>query len=129
MAYVDSSGGTFTGNIGFGGVTPGFVIHAEKAVAGEKLAFFYNTSASGYGVRFQNGTDANYAIKVTKADASMDTIQLYGDGLAKFGAESAHFLGVTNQPRRDPHSLRFFPWKEQETLAMHCTFPIRAAIT
>src|SRR5690348_8490665 len=91
MAYVDSSGGTFTGNIGFGGVTPGFVVHVEKAVSGDKLAFFNNTSSSGYGVRFQNGTDSNYAIKVTKADGSIDTVQIYGDGVVKIGSESSNF--------------------------------------
>jgi len=41
----NDSGGTIIGNIGFGGVTPGFVIHAEKYVdislmqAGRELAF------------------------------------------------------------------------------------------
>ena len=109
MAYVDSSGGTFTGNIGFGGVTPpGFVIHAEKAVSGDKLAYFYNTSSTGYGVRFQNGTDANYAIKVTKADGTMDTVQIFGDVHTKFGTESSHFLGLSNPPRREAQGLRFF---------------------
>ena len=74
MAYVDDSGGTFIGNIGFGGVTPGFAIHCEKSVA-DKLAFFKNTSASGYGVRFQNGSDNHYTIKVTNAAETADTLQ------------------------------------------------------
>jgi hypothetical protein len=83
MAYVDDSGGTFIGNIGFGGVTPGWVLHAEKSVA-DKLAFFHNTSTSGYGVKFQNGTDANYAIKVESA-SNVDNVQIFGTGMAQFG--------------------------------------------
>ena len=87
MAYVDDSGGRFIGDIGFGGVTPGFTIHCEKSVADAKLAFFYNTSSSGYGVRFQNGTDLNYAIKVTNAAGTWDTFQILGSGKTIIGKQ------------------------------------------
>jgi hypothetical protein len=107
MAYVDSSGGTFTGNIGFGGVTPGFVVHVEKSVAGDKLAYFNNTSNSGYGVRFQNGIDTNYAIKVTNAAGTKDTLQAYGDGIVEIGELPSVVTGLSGGLRRD-NGLRIY---------------------
>lgn len=107
MAYVDSSGGTFTGNIGFGGVTPGFVVHVEKSEPDAKLAYFYNTSSDGYGVRFQNGTDLRYAIKVTNAAGLKDTLQAFGDGVLQLGDEPSSVTNVTGGLRRDV-GLRIF---------------------
>lgn len=107
MAYVDSSGGTFTGNIGFGGVTPGFVVHVEKSVANDKLAYFNNTSNSGYGVRFQNGIDTNYAIKVTNAAGTQDTLQAFGDGVLQLGSEPSLVGSLSGGLRRDT-GLRIF---------------------
>lgn len=109
MAYVDSSGGTFTGNIGFGGVTPGFVVHVEKSVPNDKLAYFYNTSTSGYGVRFQNGIDTNYAIKVTNAAGTKDTLQAFGDGILQIGDLPSVVTNLTGGLRRD-NGLRIFSY-------------------
>jgi hypothetical protein len=112
MAYVDDSGGTFIGNIGFGGVTPGFVIHAEKSVA-DKLAFFKNTNSSGYGVRFQNGTDLNYAIKVTNAAGTIDTMQFFGDGIIQVMPEPSIVTNLSGGLRRD-QGLRIYSGRNED---------------
>lgn len=92
MAYVDDTGGTFIGDIGFGGVTPTTVIHAEHNRA-DKLVFFKNTSSSGAGLRIQNGTDSNYGLKISSA-AGTDTIQLFGSGLVQIGANATVLSAV-----------------------------------
>jgi len=79
MAYVDDSGGTFNGFIGFGGVTPSYIMHVQHDAENSKLAFFRNTATNGYGVKIQNGIDTNYGLKIASA-ADDDAIQLYGDG-------------------------------------------------
>jgi len=108
MAYVDDSGGTFIGSIGFGGVTPGFALHVQKSVA-DKLAYFYNQSSSGFGVRFQNGIDTNYTIKVTNAAGTKDTILAFGDGLLQVGDEPSVVAGLTGGLRRD-NGLRIYSY-------------------
>lgn len=119
MAYVDDSGGTFIGNIGFGGVTPGFVIHAEKSVA-DKLAFFKNTNSAGYGVRFQTGTDLNYAIKVTNAAGTRDTVQIFGDGIIQVMPEPTFIGALAGGLRRD-QGMRLYSGKNSDGYNEDCT--------
>lgn len=77
------TGGHMTGNLGIG-IAPSFPLHVETSNAGEKIALFKNTSATGLGVRIQNGLNTNYALKISNA-AAADVFQVFGNPIAILG--------------------------------------------
>jgi hypothetical protein len=101
MAYVDDSGGTFIGDIGFGGVTPSFPLHVEKSIAGSLIAKFRNPSVTGHGVQFHNGQDLHDSWKVTNSAGTKDTMQAFGDGILQIGEIPSVVSGITGGLRRD----------------------------
>jgi hypothetical protein len=80
---VPSTGGIFTGNVGFGGVTPTAPLHVSKPAAGVVVATFENTSASGSGAKFYAGNatrdNDTYSLAAKSADDSKRMFAVYGE--------------------------------------------------
>lgn len=70
---------TQEGNLGLG-VTPLYPFHLEKANSGEVVGVVRNTATDGYGLSLRNGDNSRYALAVSNAAGTANSIQLFGSG-------------------------------------------------
>jgi hypothetical protein len=58
---------TNTGNVGIGISSPTYLLDVNKSVAGDHIARFYNTSATGYGIFLKNADNTKPVIRAVDA--------------------------------------------------------------
>ena len=78
------------------GLQSGEVFNATKSNAGYFVGYLQNTSATGYGLYIQNGTNSLASIRISNAAGTANTIELFGSGAATFSSSVQIGTAVTN---------------------------------
>jgi hypothetical protein len=91
MAIGPSGAATFSSSVtatsfSNAGLQSGEVFNATKSNAGYFVGYLQNTSATGYGLYIQNGSNSLPAIRISNAAGTVNAINLYGSGIAEFGS-------------------------------------------
>jgi hypothetical protein len=76
------------------GLLSGEVFNATKSNSGYFVGYFQNTSATGYGLVIQNGSDTLDAIRISNAAGTENPIRLFGNGNAYFSGSVG--IGTTS---------------------------------